>query len=297
MTNMRRHPALVRSEKYHLPPWLLAPDLRNQTLGRRMKYVSEWYVPEVSSPFHDHCLRQIINMTQLKEVEIKIITDQNKYSKAFEKTGRDEDIFAYLDLVFGQDRCDVQFQGLNIATTQTKTQHALQQLIYCSKERVRYKALVARAEFKEKLDAALQPLSVDKSKLRWSMNIQIFGVRSIADIVAKELSKYRLFLQHPYPMPFNAAYENPQYFSMVGSSFTNGAVLPPISVEATQREIESNAVSEELNHGLDDLRAVINNLPKHECLKEVDVDERINTDLLRQVYRIKDDFGERLIIH
>jgi hypothetical protein len=130
----------------------------------------------------------------LKEVEIKIINNQNKDSKTFQKIGRDEDIFVYLDLIFGQDRCDVQFQGVNIATMQTKTQHVLQQLISCSKERVRYKALVPRAEFKEKLYAAMQPLAVDKSKLPWSMNIQIFGVRSIADTVAKELSKYRLFL-------------------------------------------------------------------------------------------------------
>jgi hypothetical protein len=67
-------------------------------------------------------------------------------------------------------------------------------------------------------------------------------------------------------------------------------------VEATQRENESNAVSEELDHVSDELRAVMNNLPRHGYLREADVDERINTDLLRQVYRIKDDFGERLII-
>jgi SWI/SNF-related matrix-associated actin-dependent regulator of chromatin subfamily A3 len=232
----------------------------------------------------------------LKEVEIKIITNQSKDSKTFEKIGRDEDIFAYLDLIFGQDRCDVQFQGINIATMQTKTQHALQHLMSYSKERVRYKALVPQTELKEKLDAAIQPLGADKSKLPWSMNIQIFGVRSIADTVAKELSKYRLFLQHPCPVPFNAVYENPQYLSMAGSSFNNGAVLPPISVEATQSEIESDAVSEELDHVLDELKAVMNNLPRHDYLREADVDKRINTDLLRQVYRIKDDFGERLII-
>ena len=232
----------------------------------------------------------------MKEVEIKIITNQNFDSKTFEKIGRNEDVFAYLDLIFGQDRCDVQFQGINIATMQTKTQHALQHLMSCSKERVRYKALVPRAELKEKLDAAMQPLGADKSKLPWSMNIQIFGVRSIADTAAKELSKYHLFLQHPCPVPFNAAYENPQYFSMAGSSFTNGAVLPPISVEATQSEIESNAVSEELYHVLDELKVVMNNLPRHDYLREADVDKRINTDLLRQVYRIEDDFGERLII-
>lgn len=203
---------------------------------------------------------------------------------------KDEDIFAWLDLIFGHDRCDVQFQGINIATMQTKTQHALQQLISCSKERVRYEALVLRSE----LNTAMQPLGVDKSKLPWLMNIQIFGVRSIADTVAKLLSKYRLFLQHPCPVPFNAAYENPQYLSIVGSSFTNGAILPAISIEATQGEIESNAVSDELDNIPDELRAVVNNLPERDYLKEADVDERINTDLLRQVFKY--DFRKRLNI-
>lgn len=158
----------------------------------------------------------------LKEVEIKIINNQKNDSKIFDELGGEEDSFAYLDLIFGHDRCDVQFQDINIATMQTKTQHALQQLIFFSKQRVRYKALVPRAEFQQMLDAAMQPLSVDKHKLLCSMNVQVFGARSIANTVAKELSKYHLFLQHPFPVPFNAAYENPQYLNMVGSSFTNG---------------------------------------------------------------------------
>ncbi|KAE9373912.1 hypothetical protein N431DRAFT_466160 [Stipitochalara longipes BDJ] len=261
--------------------------------------------PQVSSTFlatgsgsHKSYARkeEEIFFGMLKGVEIKIIANQNKDPKSFENIGRDEDIFTYLDLIFGQDRCDVQFQGINIATMQTKTQHALQQLISCSNGRVRYKALVPRADLKEKLDAVVQPLSIDKSKLSWSMNMQVFGVRSIADTVAKELSKYRLFLQHPNPVPFNAAYENPQFLSIVQPSFSNGAILPPISVGVTQKEIESNVISEEFDHIIDELRAIMNNLPGHNYLKEADIDARINTDLLRQVYRFKNDFGARLII-
>lgn len=247
----------------------------------------EWCVPKAPVSVQDHCLGQFINiyMTQLKEVEIKIIlTYRNKDLKISEEIGRAEDPFAYLDLLFGQDRCDVQFQGVNIATMQTKTQHALQHLIHCSKGRVCYKALVPRADFKERLDATIQPLGIDKFKLPWSMNIQIFGVRSIAATVAKELSKYRLFLQHPFPVQLNAAYENPQYLSMAGSSFTNGAILAPISVEVTQTEIESNDISEDPDQVLDELRTVIDNLPRHDYLREADIDKQVNTDLLRQVY-------------
>jgi hypothetical protein len=231
----------------------------------------------------------------LRDIQIKIIGIQNKESNPLEEIGRDKDIFAYsyLELIFGQDRCDVQFKGINVATMNTKTYYALKSL---SKERVRYEALVPRAEFKQKLDAAVRPLGVDISKLTWSMDIQIFGFRSIADTVAKELSPYRLFLQHPRPMPLHVAYENPQYLSMVRSSFTNGAVLPPISAEASQGEIESNPRSEELGLPSDELAAVINDLPRHDYLREVDIDKRIKTNLLRQVYKPTGDLGEMLII-
>jgi SWI/SNF-related matrix-associated actin-dependent regulator of chromatin subfamily A3 len=248
------------------------------------KYVLEWCVLEASLSVLTDCYRRVIDVTQLREVEIQIICIRSKDLKAFESIGSDEDVFVYLDLIFGQDRCDVQFKGINIGTMQTKTQHALQQLMSHSKEKVRFKALVHREDLKEKLDTVMQPLGVNKSKLAWSMNIQIFGVRSISDMAAKDLSKYRLFLQHPCPTPFNATYENPQYLSMVGSSFINGAVLPPISMDASRPEIEPNAVTEESDHGLDELRAVINDLPKHDYLREAVVDERVNTDMLRQVY-------------
>jgi len=217
----------------------------------------------------------------LKEIEIKIISNQNRDLKTFEYIREDGDSVVYLDLIFGKDRCDVQFQGINIAAMQTKAQHALQRLKACSKETTRFEALVLQAEFKEKVQAVMQAFGVGKDKLPWSLNIQLFGVRSIADIVAKELSKFRLFLQHPDPKPLSTAYENPQYLSVVGSSFTNGAVLPPISVEMKQKRLDIYGVSHESDDGLEELRGVINSLPKHEYLREVDVDDRINTNLLR----------------
>jgi hypothetical protein len=216
----------------------------------------------------------------LKEVEIKIIANQNRDSEIFDRIRGDEDSIVYLGLIFGKDRCDVQFQGINIATMQTKSQHALQQLIARSKRTIRFRALVPEADFKEKFEAVMQPFGVDKQKLTWSLNIQLFGVRPIADTVAKELCKYHLFLQHPVPMPLDEAYENPQYLTIVGSSFINGAVLPPISVEATHRKLDFDGVTGEPDDSLYELRAVINDLPKQAFLREADVDHRINTDLL-----------------
>jgi hypothetical protein len=223
-------------------------------------------------------------MAQLKEVEIKIITNRNRDSKPLEGIGKDEASFFCLDLVFGQDRCDVQFHGIYIATMQTKIQHAPQQLLTCSKGTIRYEVLLPREAFKERLGVGIQPPGVDKSQLPWTINVHVLGLRSEADTVARQLSKYRLFLQRPIPMYFSVAYENPQYLSIVGSSFTSGDLLHSFSAEVTKAttKLDSNTVSGELDHDLDEVRAVINNLPRHDYLREANIDNRINTNLLRQ---------------
>jgi SWI/SNF-related matrix-associated actin-dependent regulator of chromatin subfamily A3 len=237
-----------------------------------------------------------ITLAQLRYVQIRINSIQSKDLKLLEELGRDKDVLASLDLIFGQDRCDLQFKGINVATMNSKSQRALHQLMsLVSKESVRYEALVPRAEFKQKLEAAAQPLNPDRSKLICSMDVQIFGARYLADTIAKELCKYRMFLQHPIRRPLDVAYENPQYLSAVGSSFTNGAVLPPISAEASQNDTELKPNIEEPDHDPDDLKVFINNLPGHDYLREADVDKRIETNLLRQVYRSEGDFGEILI--
>ncbi|CAG8962047.1 hypothetical protein HYFRA_00005089 [Hymenoscyphus fraxineus] len=215
----------------------------------------------------------------VKEIQVRILVHHHRDSNRFEGIREDEDTFTNLDLIFGQDRCEVQFQGTNIATMQKKSQRALQQLISCSKERIIFKAIVSSIELKKKMYMIMQSSVVDESHLPWSINIQIFGVRADADIVAKELSKYRLFLQHPVPRPSDAIYENPQYLNTFGSSFINGAVLPPIVVEASQKDSSHNLVSEELLDDADQVRAVINNLPKQDYLEEAIIDERIKTEL------------------
>ena len=237
-----------------------------------------------------HYLRHVVDMTKLRNIQIKRIGIQNEESKILEELRKENDVSSYslLELIFGQDRCDVQFKDINIATINTKTYSALKSLL---NERIRYKALVPQAEFRRKLDTTVHSPGANRSELTWSMDIQIFGISSIADTVAKELSKYRLFLQHPHPMPVDVAYENPQYLSMAGSSFTNGAILPPISTEMSQVESKSNPDSE-LDHVPNELIAIINNLPRHEYLQEADVDKRIKTKLLRQVYRANSELGK-----
>lgn len=202
---------------------------------------------------------------------------RDKRSITFDEIRRDNDVFASLELVIEEDRCDILVKGISIATMNRKTHLALQSLS-CAKM-LKYTGMVPRLEFHQKLAAAAKPPGVSSPNLACTMATLIFGPRSVAETLAKDLSRYHLFLQHPYPMPTHVVYENPQYLGMVGSSFLNGAVLPPIPVEAFQRDTDR---SNELDQDEEvDLVAVIDNLPRYDYLRQVDVDGRIRTALKR----------------
>jgi len=111
------------------------------------------------------------------------------------------------------------------------------------------------------------------------MAMLIFGPRFISETLARELSRYRLFLQHPYPMPTNTPYENPQYLSMVGSSLPNGALLPPLLAEAPHRDTYQSARVDQDDEI--DLATVIDNIYTPSDLKKVDIDKRIGATLTR----------------
>ena len=227
-----------------------------------------------------------IDPAQLKDVHIKFISNHTKLARTFSDFQNNENAFAELDLTFGQDRCDVQFQGVNVAIMQTKAQYALQELIEAS-EGIRYAALASHAALAENLDVTAHWLSTKEIKqagLMSSMNIQIFGIRSVADTVAKKLSKYHLFLQHPEPPPADIAYENPQYLNALGSKSDNWAILPQlISVPAEQAKDTPAIVSDERGLTLDGVRALVDNLPETDYLQDVELDARIKTELLMQV--------------
>jgi SWI/SNF-related matrix-associated actin-dependent regulator of chromatin subfamily A3 len=202
---------------------------------------------------------------------------RDKQSITFDETRRDTDVFASLELVIEEDRCDILVKGISIATMNSKTHLALKNL--SSAEMLKCTGMVPRSELHQKLAAAVKSPGVSSLKLACTMGILIFGPRSVAETLAKDLSRYHLFLQHPYLMPTHVVYENPQYLGVVGSSFLNGALLPPIPAEAFQRDTDR---SDEVDQDEEvDLAAVIDNLPKHDYLREADVDGRIRATLLR----------------
>jgi hypothetical protein len=185
---------------------------------------------------------------------------------------------ASLELIIENDRCDIAANGHPFATLNTKTHLALHSA--SSAAMLRYTGLVPYLELCQKLTSAGKRTGSNVSAQDYAISILIYGHRSVGKSLAKTLSRYHLFLQHPMVMPVDVVYENPQYLSMVGSSFANGAVLPPISAESLKDDADRS--DERLDeYDSVDLATTLDNLPKHHCLPQADIDPRIRTTLLR----------------
>jgi hypothetical protein len=113
----------------------------------------------------------------------------------------------------------------------------------------------------------------------------------MADSLARGLSKYRLFLQHPTPKPPGLEYVNPQYLTMAGSYLPNGAVLAPIPMDAFDLDASRrNDVDQDPEDEVD-LKAVMDNLPQHAYLRDADIDGRVNATLLKFVHLMTHQAG------
>ncbi|KAI2464721.1 SNF2 family N-terminal domain-containing protein [Annulohypoxylon bovei var. microspora] len=116
---------------------------------------------------------------------------------------------------------------------------------------------------------------------RSSIDFLVFGPRSVGNNLAKELSKFNMFLQHPITLPSGFLYDNPQYLSIAGSSFSNGSLLPPVTgFDEMNNSFDVPSSQEDDEQQVDTLAYVLDHLPRHSYLKEADIDPRISTVLL-----------------
>ncbi|KAE8360896.1 SNF2 family N-terminal domain-containing protein [Aspergillus caelatus] len=186
-----------------------------------------------------------------------------------------EDVFASLELNIQKDRCDILVNGVRIATMNKKTHIVLKALTFVGS--VTWTGQVPRSELCQKLAAAAKSSAIGPSKITCGMSILIFGPPSVAETLAKELGRYRLFLQHPQPMPMHAVYKNPQYLSIVAPSFNNGAILPPILTECSQ--LNTNTSDDLDQDKMINVHTVMDDLPNPDYLEEADIHGSIRTDL------------------
>ncbi|KAI2628484.1 SNF2 family N-terminal domain-containing protein [Hypoxylon sp. NC1633] len=198
------------------------------------------------------------------------------------RTPKDDDIFD-VELLFLSDRCDVvDMLGNAIGSLNKKTHLALSKL--ASLNQIKISGYIRQHNQQHLIPHGLSNTGkppLHDSKTKASADFLLFGPQDIADDLAKDLSHYRLFLQHPYPLPVAVPYENPQYLDIAGSSFANGSILPSINnSDEKERSCEASSSQEDNVQQVTDIIQVLDHIPQHDYLKEVAVDERISTPLL-----------------
>lgn len=213
----------------------------------------------------------------LTEVQIRISRMYTRQSISFDEVSGDNGIFVRLNLVITEDRCDILARGVSIATMNERTHLVLNSLP--SNKVLKCSGLISKTKLDQKLAIATVTPSPGSPKLTCTMDILVFGPRTVGDALARHFSRYRLFLQHPYPMTANVNYENPQYLAIVGSSFSNGTILPPISADVFQGDSDCSNTPEEDESV--DIYSVLDNLPMHDYLREADIGKGIESTLLR----------------
>jgi SWI/SNF-related matrix-associated actin-dependent regulator of chromatin subfamily A3 len=216
---------------------------------------------------------------------VKVQLDQGLDSECLDREGlnfseivTETQAFLTLHFLFSEEHCVLQtkeersFGVLNNRAFQSLTK------LPCFQE-LEFIALIEVSEWKERSFSAGKD-----SKIRCiSLDVNISGPRWVLDTTARELSRARLFLQPPHQGTTNLPYENPQYLHLPGVG--QPEELPISSSSQNPSLCASGAPGYEqivaLNDGYPDFDKILEELPRHDYLKEVVVDIRVKTPLIR----------------
>jgi SWI/SNF-related matrix-associated actin-dependent regulator of chromatin subfamily A3 len=230
-----------------------------------------------ASPSQDAETEAEICYGMLVNIAIQFNGLQLKSSLTFDETGHGEDTYVRFQLVMSEDRCDIQSNGVTVASLNKKTHLALKSL---SAKPLKFIGLFSKHKMDTEVAVSAKTNASAASKRMTTMSILIIGPRSTADAVAQDLSRRRLFLQHPHAMANELPYENPQYLTMVGSSFTNGSILPPLPLELLKSS-SCHTANDEDDDAAADLVTVMENLPNYGYSPDAQIDGRVKTPLLK----------------
>ncbi|KAK3321503.1 SNF2 family N-terminal domain-containing protein [Cercophora scortea] len=214
----------------------------------------------------------------LKDIPIRI--DRVFEQRSIDFNDMDASPFLRLELSIKPSRCNLLFQDVSVATMDKMTHLKLKAIP--DLHTLRFTGSAPRSEMQEKLAEAEACTDHKLPAITSRINVHIYGARSLAETLAKDLSMKRLFLQHPNPQPTRFVYENPQYLSLGSLSGFEGpsADLTPVEdIQELQVEASYQQIAEGDRDEVEDLRAVMDNLPCHSNLREVVIDERVVSSL------------------
>ena len=118
------------------------------------------------------------------------------------------------------------------------------------------------------------------SDVHITLDINVYGDKSVQNAVGEPLSDAKQFLQHPTFIESQTSYENPHFVSIPGiqpkpvSLFKSMEEVPDSGANSVVHEFEQSSFKNEL-------ALVFTSLTRARCLKVLDANTRIKTKLLQ----------------
>lgn len=142
-----------------------------------------------------------------------------------------------------------------------------------------YTALMAWSNWQERI----LPAGKNPNRRCIGLDINISGPRCELDDIARGLSQAELFLQLPHHGTSNLPYENPQYLQLPGLvQVVELPAFPSLQMPNVGTHVgPADNQSLPWNDGYPDFDKLLEELPRHEYLKESVVDIRVTTPLLK----------------
>ncbi|KAI0155130.1 hypothetical protein GGR57DRAFT_464212 [Xylariaceae sp. FL1272] len=239
------------------------------------------HAPQIVQRSDPHTISHLLNPEpesicygMLGNVQIQFLKKQSIQAVKFAETGRNNEIFATLDLHISKGRCDILAAGVHVATMNSRTHSAITSL--SSADSIRWTGILLQEQLQNNIIPPTKALSSVPSRLTCAMSLILHGPESIGDRLAQDLSRSHLFLQRPVQPSADAAYKNPQSLDM--TLLGNPELLPPgLSHELLAEQDPILDLDDDVEM---DLLDIVNNLPKQDNLQEAEVDMRIMTPLL-----------------
>lgn len=154
--------------------------------------------------------------------------------------------------------------GSEFANVNLKTANGLRSLLEFPS--IRYEAYITAKEWAEKLKMC----KIKTNKVKLTAMINVYGSREISGMVGHRLSKAGLYLQHPDHWDPTSQYENPHFFKLPQTYFSE----PESVSEDTVKILPIQSMS------LPNYSCVFDTLSRHKYLRHSEIDPRIITPLL-----------------
>jgi SWI/SNF-related matrix-associated actin-dependent regulator of chromatin subfamily A3 len=212
-------------------------------------------------------------LTFIKIIEVKAQLRSTNMPQGY-SSAEGNALFRHFQVVPEGNFYSLEYNGNKFAVLNKKTCSDLQAVF--NGRQVRLTAYVQSKEWSN----ALKSWSKNKNSTTLTVEINMYGMRDVADEVGKVLSAAGTFLQQPRYGLDGISYYNPHYFRVPGFSDADSLDTPILTIKDPGSAPVQNTRPDDRDDASVEVTSILDSLSHHNLLKERVADVRIRQPLL-----------------